>query len=156
MARVEGELTIGRPVELVFDFVADQTNEPQYNAAMVRAKKESPGPIGKGTTFRSAVRSGRRTVDMLIEFTDFDRPTLLASHTTMKQAEIDYVLTFEPTSAGTRMRWAGNVRPKGALRLLSPAIGWMGARQEHRIWESMKRSLEVGSEPTGTAGSAEN
>jgi uncharacterized protein YndB with AHSA1/START domain len=149
MARVQGDLTIGRPVESVFDFVADQTNEPQYNAAMVRAEKETRGPIGKRTKFRSAVRSGRRAVDMVIEFTDYDRPRLLASHTTMKQAEIDYVLTFEPTSAGTHMRWSGNVHPKGALHLLTPAIGWIGARQERRIWEGMKRCLEGDSEPTG-------
>ena len=148
MSRVEGELTIARPVESVFDFVADQTNEPRSNPAMVRAEKCSSGPIGKGTTFRSAVRTGRRTADMVIEFTEYDRPRLLASHTMMKQAEIDYVLTFEPTAAGTRMRWSGNVRPLGVLRLLSPAIRWMGARQEQRIWESMKRCLEGGPEPT--------
>jgi hypothetical protein len=149
MARVQGDLMIGRPVESVFDFVADQTNEPLYNAAMVRAEKDTPGPIGTGTRFRSAVRSGRRTADMVIEFVDYDRPRLLSSHTTMKQAEIDYVLTFEQTSAGTHMRWSGNIHPRGALRLLAPAIGWIGARQERRIWEGMKRCLEGDSEPTG-------
>lgn len=148
MAKVDGELIIARPVEVVFDYVADQTNEPRYNAAMVRAEKDTPGPIGKGTRFKSAVRSGHRTRDMVIEFRDYDRPRLLASHTVMKEAEIDYVLTFEPASAGTHMRWSGNVHPKGALRLLTPAIGWMGARQEQRIWESMKRCLEGGSEPS--------
>jgi hypothetical protein len=29
MARIEGEVTIARPVEVVFDYVADQSNEPQ-------------------------------------------------------------------------------------------------------------------------------
>ncbi len=37
MAGVEGEIVIGRPVEVVFDYVADQSNEPQYNLRMVRA-----------------------------------------------------------------------------------------------------------------------
>jgi hypothetical protein len=31
MARIGGELVINRPVEEVFDFVADERNEPRYN-----------------------------------------------------------------------------------------------------------------------------
>jgi hypothetical protein len=146
VARVQGEVRIGRPVEVVFDFVADQTNEPQYNPAMVRTTRVTPGPIGQGTTFRSTVRSGRRTADMIIEFTQYDRPRLLASHTTMEQAEIDYLLTFEPITAGTRMRWSGSVRPQGILRPLAPLVGWIGSRQERRIWSSMKQLLEAGPE----------
>jgi hypothetical protein len=142
MASVEGQIVIGRPVEVVFDYVADQTNEPQYNPNMVRAEKETAGPIGKGTRFKSAVRSGRRTVEMLIETTGYDRPRLLTSSTTMKQMDIAYTLTFEHVADGTRMRWSGEVRPKGGLRLLGPLVTWMGTRQEQRIWSNLKRHLE--------------
>ena len=44
MAKIEGEILIDRPVEEVFDFVADQSNEPQYNPQMVQAEKITPGP----------------------------------------------------------------------------------------------------------------
>jgi uncharacterized protein YndB with AHSA1/START domain len=142
MARIEGEITIARPIEVVFDYVADQSNEPQYNPSMVRAEKVTAGPIRAGTTFRSAVRSAGRTADMVIEVTRYDRPTLLASCTTMEQADIDYILRFEPVPAVTRMRWCGEVQPKGALRLLGPAVGWAGGLQEQRIWQSMRRRLE--------------
>ena len=83
MARIEGEIVIGRPVDVVFDDVADQSNEPQYNPQMVRAEKITPGPVGKGTRFRSAVTSMGRTAEMLIECTGYDRPTLFATTTTM-------------------------------------------------------------------------
>jgi polyketide cyclase/dehydrase/lipid transport protein len=142
MAKIEGEITIGRPVEVVFDFVADQTNEPQYNSTMVRAEKDSAGPIGKGSRFRSAVRLARGTAEMLIEITAYDRPRLMASRTTMKQMDIEYTLEFEPLAEGTRMRWSGDVHPKGALRLLGPVVTWMGRRQELRIWSSLKSHLE--------------
>lgn len=58
MATIEGEITIRRRVEDVFDYVADQTNEPRYNPAMVRAEKATRGPVGPGTRFNSAVASG--------------------------------------------------------------------------------------------------
>jgi hypothetical protein len=120
MARIEGEIVIGQPVDVVFDYVADQSNEPQYNPRMVRAEKITAGPVGKGTQFRSAVASMGRTAEMLIEYTGYDRPALLASTTTMQQADISYTLTFEPAAAGTRMRWSGQVRPKGRLQAARP------------------------------------
>jgi uncharacterized protein YndB with AHSA1/START domain len=143
MTRIEGEIVIGRPVEVVFDYVADQSNEPHYNPQMVRAEKITAGPVGKGTRFRSAVASRGRTAEMLIECTGYDRPRLLASTTTMDQADISYTLTFEPTTTGTRMRWSGRVRPKGTLRLLGPVITWLGIRQERRIWAGLKKHLET-------------
>ena len=148
MARIEGAILIDRPVEEVFDYVADQSNEPAYNPQMVRAQKITPGPVGKGTRFRSAVAARGRTAEMLIECTGYDRPTLLASTTTMRQADISYTLTFEPAGAGTRMRWAGQVRPKGALRLVGPLITWLGIRQERRIWANLKTHLETAPQPT--------
>jgi hypothetical protein len=86
---------------------------------------------------------------MLIEFIDYDRPSLLASTTTMKQADIDYALRFEAVTAGTRMTWSGRVRPKGVFRLLGPLIIWFGRRQERRIWRCMKKRLERA--PSGDA-----
>jgi hypothetical protein len=148
MARIEGEILIGRPVDVVFDYVADQSNEPQYNPQMIRAEKITPGPVGKGTRFRSAVASRGRTAGMLIECTGYDRPRLLESITTMAQADISYTLTFEPAGAGTRMRWSGQVRPKGVFRLLGPVITWLGIRQEQRIWTSLKKHLEAAPLPT--------
>ena len=158
MARIEGEIVIGRPVDVVFDYVADQSNEPHYNPQMVRAEKITAGPVGKGTRFRSAVASRGRTAEMLIECTGYDRPALLATTTTMAQADISYTLRFEPVAAGTRMRWLGQVHPKGAVRLLAPVITWMGIRQEQRIWTSLKKHLEAapaasaGPEPAGPDG----
>ena len=143
MAGIEGEIIIGRPVDVVYDYVADQSNEPQYNPQMVRAEKITPGPVRKGTQFRSAVASMGRMAEMLIECTSYDRPRLLASTTTMQQADISYTLTFEPAAESTRMRWSGQVRPKGAFRLLGPVITWMGTRQEQRIWASLKEHLEA-------------
>ena len=148
MARIEGAIWIDRPVDVVFDYVADQSNEPQYNPQMVRAQKITAGPVGKGTRFRSAVASGGRTAEMLIECTGYDRPRLLQSTTAMAQADISYTLTFEPAGAGTRMRWSGQVRPKGAFRLLGPVIIWLGIHQEQRIWASLKKYLEAAPLPT--------
>jgi hypothetical protein len=143
MARIDGEIIIGRPVEVVFDFTADQRNEPRYNPRMIRADKVSDGPVGKGTVFRSTAKSMGRAVEMRIELTGYDRPGRLASHTATKLADIGGALTFDPVPGGTRMRWSWSVRPKGAARLLAPVITSIGRRQEQAIWTGMKRYLET-------------
>ena len=48
MAKIDGEILIDRPVEDVFDFVAGQRNEPQYNPRMVRTAKITGGPVARG------------------------------------------------------------------------------------------------------------
>jgi uncharacterized protein YndB with AHSA1/START domain len=142
MAAIEGEILIGRPVDVVFDYVADQRNEPRYNPRMVHAEKISEGPVGRGSVFRSAVASLRRTAEMRIEYTDYERPTLLVSTATMRQANFTVRLMFEPVPGGTRMRWSEEVWPRKGFKLAAPLITWIGRRQERAIWASMKRQLE--------------
>jgi hypothetical protein len=60
MVEVQGEIVIDRPPEEVFDFVADEENEPQYNPQMRLARKMTEGPIGVGTSFYAEMTRGRR------------------------------------------------------------------------------------------------
>jgi hypothetical protein len=44
MVKIDGSTVIARPVENIFDFVADERNEPKYNhPRMVRAEKGYAG-----------------------------------------------------------------------------------------------------------------
>jgi Polyketide cyclase / dehydrase and lipid transport len=142
MARVRGEILINRPVELVFDYVADQHNEPIYNPRMLRSEKITDGPIGVGTQFRATARSGRRVVEMLIEITQYDRAKRLGSRTTMSSVGVNGGLTFEPVDGATRMSWSWEVSPRGPLRLLGPLVAHLGRRQEQTIWSGLKTQLE--------------
>ena len=96
MAHVGGEILIGRPIEEVFDFVADERNEPRYNPRMLHAEKISPGPIGAGTRFRAKMSVRRRPVEMTTEFTVYERPRRLALTTHLSAMEIHGSLTFDP------------------------------------------------------------
>ena len=142
MASIRGEILIGRPVQEVFDFVADERNEPKYNPRMLRVEKLTDGAIGSGTQFRATTRSRGRPLNMLLETTEYRRPMRLANTTSMSSATIRGVLTFEPASGGTLLRWSWDVETRGALRLLSPVIGHLGKRREAANWAGLKRYLE--------------
>lgn len=140
MAKIEGQILIGRPAEEVFDFVADSRNEPSFNPAMAGVELLTPLPIGLGTRFRA--RMGRAGMQMLVELTDFDRPHRLGSRTTSSMMETSGALTFAADGDGTVMRWDWQVRPKGWVRMLGPLFGPLGGRMERRIWTRLKRCLE--------------
>jgi Polyketide cyclase / dehydrase and lipid transport len=142
---------IERPVEEVFDFVADERNEPRFNPRMLRAEKISPGPIGVGTRFSAEMATGGRRTLMTTEFTAFERPHRLALITCMSWMEIRGSLAFEPIPGGTRLRWHWDVRPRGVLRLVGPVIGRIGRRQERTIWVNLKRLLETREGAEGAA-----
>jgi hypothetical protein len=42
MAYINGEILINRPVQEVFDFVADERNEPRYNRACSASRSSRP------------------------------------------------------------------------------------------------------------------
>ena len=120
MARIAGELVINRPVDEVFDFVADERNEPRYNPRIARAEKLSPGPIGRGTRFRAEAVILGRTVGMTIEYTAYERPRRLGSSIHMAAADILGTLGFDPVPDGTRMSWSWEMRLRGLYRLADP------------------------------------
>ena len=63
MAKIEGHILIDRPVEEVFDFVADSRNEPSFNPAMASVELLTPLPIRRGTRFRARIGRGERHHD---------------------------------------------------------------------------------------------
>lgn len=142
MAHIDGEILIQRAVDEVFDFVADERNEPRYNPRMLRAEQISIGPVGVGTRFHAEMSTMGRPAPMVIEFTGYERPRLLASSTHLSRMDIDGTLTFEPVGGGTRMRWSWEMRPHGSLRVLRPLLTRLGRRRERTNWAGLKEFLE--------------
>lgn len=142
MVHIDGEIVINRPVDEVFDFVADERNEPRFNPRMRKAELVSQGPIGVGARFQAEMDSLGHPVKMVIEFTGYERPHRLASATYTATMEISGALTFSPVPEGTRMHWSWDVEPQGVLRVMSPLVAVVGRRQERTIWTGLKRLLE--------------
>lgn len=142
MAHVDGEIIINRRVEDVFDFVADERNEPLYNREMLRCELISDEPIGVGSRFKAIMSMRGKPVEVTIEFTVYDRPHVLASVSRVSSMDIEGQLVFEPIPDGTRMHWSWKLTPHGFLRLMTPLVARMGRQQERRIWTNLKHYVE--------------
>ena len=146
--RNSGEIVIARPVETVFDAVADERTEPRYNPRVRDVELLTPEPLGVGTRFRAQAVTAGRPAPMTIACTGYDRPHRFDSTTRMAATDVDYTLTFEPVGdkdrSGTRMRWMFDLHPHGVLRPLRPVVAALGRRQERRNWAALRDYLEAG------------
>jgi carbon monoxide dehydrogenase subunit G len=59
--RFEGTAHIDRPIEEVFAFLADGTNDPKFSPRVQEITKKTDGPPGVGTVYASTVKdAGKR------------------------------------------------------------------------------------------------
>jgi hypothetical protein len=47
VVHIEGEIVIKQPPEVVFDFVADERNEPRFNPQMLSVEQLTSGPTSR-------------------------------------------------------------------------------------------------------------
>ena len=71
----EVTITIERPIETVFDFLADGENDKRFSKRIIEIAKTSDGPPGVGTIYTSKARDFGRTATHDFEITAFERPT---------------------------------------------------------------------------------
>jgi hypothetical protein len=141
---VHGALDIACPVDVVFDVVADQRNEPSYNPAMTESAKVTPGPIGVGTRFEATVVARGTPRPVAIVYSGFERPHRIDSSSVMDGATVQGHVQCDPASTGTRFSWDWTVTLTGRARFAGPLVGLIGRRQERRIWTGLKHHLEYG------------
>lgn len=143
MRPVKGSIEIGRPVEEVFDFVADERNEPRYNRRVRRVDLVPDGAVGRGSHFRAELARVGRTVPLDIVVTGYERPRLLASSSRTRAMDIWGSLAFQSVPGGTRLSWHWELRPHGPWSMLGSLLVPAGRVQERRTWRALKRLLEA-------------
>jgi carbon monoxide dehydrogenase subunit G len=70
-----GSTVIDRPIDQVFAFLADGTNDPKFSPRVQEIRKTSDGPVGVGTTFESTVKDAGMTTSRKFELTEVQAPT---------------------------------------------------------------------------------
>jgi uncharacterized protein YndB with AHSA1/START domain len=143
MPQIEREIVINRPVEEVFDFLADGRNEPQYNPHMLRAEQTSTGTNGPGAQFRTEVTNNGRSMEMIYEITAYERPRRLAGHTIKGSIAVQSTETFDSVPGGTHFRWVMELELHGLLKLISPLVARMMGRNLDTLLANIKRLLEA-------------
>jgi hypothetical protein len=72
-----GSVLIDRPIDEVFAFLADGTNDPKFSPRVQEILKTTDGPVGVGTVFQSTVKDAGMTTKRAFELTAVEAPTTI-------------------------------------------------------------------------------
>jgi uncharacterized protein YndB with AHSA1/START domain len=143
------ETEIERPPAEVFAFATDPEQLPRWQTNTVSATAEEPGPLRVGSRLREVHRGpGGRPVESLVEVSALEVDRAFGLRMIEGPLPIDADLAFEPTTAGTRLRFRVHGRPQGPMRLLQPLLHLALRRQFRRHCDELKRVLEGEAQPT--------
>jgi carbon monoxide dehydrogenase subunit G len=70
-----GSAVIDRPIDEVFAFLADGTNDPKFSPRVQEIRRTTDGRVAVGTVFESRVKDAGMTTSRTFELTTFDVPT---------------------------------------------------------------------------------
>jgi uncharacterized protein YndB with AHSA1/START domain len=142
VAHAAKSVTIARPIEEVFDFLADGTNNTRWRPSVVVIAR-SGGPDGVGATYKQGLKGpGGRRIDGDYRVTTFDRPRELAFEVTAGPAKPSgrYQLN-EPTVGETTVKFELDFQPRGLQKLIGPMIQ-RTIESEVALLERLKAVLE--------------
>jgi uncharacterized protein YndB with AHSA1/START domain len=117
VATFENTVTIRRPIEEVFGFLADFENIPKWNYAIVETHKVSRGPVGVGTIYQQ-VRSVPSRSEEHFEVTAYHPPRQLEIQGQLGPfpSRLSYALDAIPE--GTQVTNSVELELRGPRRLL--------------------------------------
>jgi uncharacterized protein YndB with AHSA1/START domain len=143
-------VTIARPVESVFAYVADGENCPQWRPGVIDIRRV--GGEGVGTRYAQGVKGpmGRR-IGADYEITVFEPNRRLEFQTVTGPARPHGRYDFEPVDGGTRLTFSLDAELKGLQKLLMGSAVQRTMDGEVRTLDNLKRVLEATT--TGTPAS---
>jgi uncharacterized protein YndB with AHSA1/START domain len=142
MPHAEYAVTISRPPQDVFDYLADGTRNREWRAGVVEIRRTSAGD-GRGATYRQVMAGpGGARIDGDYQITVFDPPRRLEFLVTAGPARPAGVFELSQDADGsTRVRFSLDLEPAGVMRLMTPLIA-MELRREVAQLDRLKSILE--------------
>jgi uncharacterized membrane protein len=141
----EMTVEIDRPLEEVFEFLADLENDPRWRREWVDAKRTSEGPIGVGTTTSLFAQVLGRRTEAVYAVTEYDPDRAVTWKTVRGPLPLTFRRSVEAEGDGTRVTigYAGDFH--GLLGLLRPLIVPIGKRALRGDLPTLKQLLESSS-----------
>ena len=141
--RIEESVEINRPVVEVYEYVANPENLPEWAGTAIETRKDTPGPLLKGSTFTVVGKFLGRRFETPFEVTAHESPRLHSHKSTGGPLPQEWTLTFEEVAGGTRITEVVEGEPGNFCRLAGPLLERAGRRQFRTDLENVKDLLEA-------------
>lgn len=132
MFTIEENVTINRPVEEVFAFMADNRNDVRWQDGLLEVRVTPDGPLGAGTQVIEVRKWLGRRLESTRLITEFIPNVKVASETTDGPVGVKGSLVFEPVEGGTKVTQHMEMQTRGFFAVADPLAAG-----------SVQRSLQV-------------
>jgi carbon monoxide dehydrogenase subunit G len=125
MPVVEESVVIPRPIEEVFDFLADAGNLPVWDSTIIECTQLGSDPVGVGTRYRGASSIMGRRFDWTTEIIRFEHPIASASRSV--EGALTFTVSNQLTVVPEGTRLTHRIEAESGLggsfgRLLEPIV----------------------------------
>jgi carbon monoxide dehydrogenase subunit G len=143
MPGVQESVTIARPPQEVFDFLANFENLSAFDAFVTASGQVGDGPPGLGTRGRGTTRFMGQQFDWMVEFTEFEPPRRMVSRSVEGKRDVTATFTLEPADGGTRVTERIETGAMGGLlgRLPDPLVNRLLGRSLRGNLKTLSRVL---------------
>lgn len=142
MPHAEHTVTVSRPPQDVFDYLAEGTHNREWRAGVLEISRTSASD-GLGATYRQVLAGpGGRRIDGDYQVTVFDPPRRLGFQVTAGPARPAGVFELsENADQSTRVRFSLDLSPAGLMKLMTPMITRQMRREVAQL-DNLKAILE--------------
>ncbi len=141
--QVDTTIIIERPATEVFDFIADMSNNPEWQRGQQSCVWTTEPPIRVGSTYDQVAKFLGREIRSSFEVVEYE-PDLIRITSTAGTMPIDVTRTVAPEGSD-RCSVSAVVRgePPAAMRLLGPVLGSLVRRSVAGDYRRLKKLLEA-------------
>ncbi|KAA0022014.1 SRPBCC family protein [Antrihabitans cavernicola] len=143
--RFDATVTIDRPIEQVFEFLAAGVNDQKFSPRVQEIRKTTAGPTGVGTVFASTVKDAGMTTQREFEYTEFSAPTMIRwserSKNIVTAATGGYDL--EDLGGKTRVTIFNELEGHGFGKLIAPLALRAARKDAPEFGQRIKAAIEA-------------
>ena len=122
MAHAENRIKIERPVQQVFDFILDGTNNPLWRPAVTDIKALGEKPYGVGSSFKQGLKDPGGRIDGDYKITECQPNRLIRFQVSAGPARPTGEYQFASDGASTIVTFVLDFQPKGLAKLMNSMI----------------------------------
>ena len=144
MLTVEHSIVIGRPIELVFDYVTDIKRMVEWIGPTIEANQTSENPRGVGTTSSRVSQFLGRRIESEMETVEFEPNQLIVNKAISgPMPEFEEHISVESVQDGTRVKIRLEGEPGGLFKLAMPILSRRARSQVVNDLETLKDLIEA-------------
>jgi uncharacterized protein YndB with AHSA1/START domain len=142
MISARDRTSIRRPIDEVFAFVADTTNDPAWHTDLTEVRRRGSGPTQLGSEWDIQFRPFMGQSSGTMKVTEFEPNQLLLLKGRMGPMEPTIRYTFRSVSDGTEFGREVVMQLPGLMRLLQPLMRPSFAKRNRQFLANLKALRE--------------